>query len=76
VKTVSGIIHGKTIELSEIPDLADGSAVEIVIRPARPHRLPGEGFARTEGALADDAEWDVIMEQVQHARRHERNIQE
>jgi hypothetical protein len=76
VKTVSGIIHGKTIELNEMPELADGSAVEIVIRPARPHRLPGQGFARTEGALADDAEWDAIMDEVQQARRHERNTQE
>jgi len=68
MKTVTGIIHGKTIELTDAPNFADGAEVEIVIRPSRPKRQPGEGFLRTEGALADDTVWDGIMEEIQHAR--------
>ena len=73
MKTINGIIHGKTIELDEFTNLVDGSAVEILIRPARPKRQPGEGFRSTEGALADDLEWDRIMDEVHEARRLERS---
>lgn len=30
---------------------------------------PGSGFLRTEGALADDDQWDTIMEEIHQARR-------
>jgi hypothetical protein len=36
---------------------------------------PGEGFLRTEGALADDPEWDSIMEEIHQARKVERRPQ-
>ena len=41
----------------------------------RKQRPPGEGFLRTEGALADDPHWDSIMEEVQQARKIERRRQ-
>ena len=55
--------------------LAEGSEVETVIRPSRPQRTPGEGFVRTEGALADDQDWDGIMNEIQHLRHEERQPQ-
>jgi hypothetical protein len=72
MQTLTGVIHGKTIELDDVTNLADGAEVEIVIRPSRSTRRPGEGLLRTEGALADDAEWDVIMDEIQQSRRLER----
>ena len=74
MQTITGIIHGKTIVLHDAPNIADGAEVEIVIRPSRLKRQPGEGFLRTEGALADDSAWDGIMEEVQRSRQRERPI--
>ena len=31
-------------------------------------RKPGEGFLRTEGALADDKEWDAIIAEIYQER--------
>ena len=55
--------------------LAEGSEVENAIRSARPKRSPGEGFVRTEGALADDRDWDGIMNEIQLLRHEEREPQ-
>jgi len=33
-----------------------------------PGETPGSGFLRTEGALADDDQWDAIMEEVHLSR--------
>ena len=69
-KTIHGIVHGKNIELDERPGVAEGEEVEVTIRtisdPAiRPR---GEGFRRTEGALAGDTEWDAIMNEIYQSR--------
>jgi|SRR5580704_6007919 hypothetical protein len=52
--TFHGKVHGKLIELDQDPGLVDGQKVDITVRalesPAAPQ--PGEGFRRTEGALA------------------------
>ena len=74
---MSSVLHGKvrgrTIELDEDPGVADGQEVEIRMQVVRsPPRTPGEGFLRTEGALADDTEWDAIMEEIYNARKVER----
>jgi hypothetical protein len=75
MKTLTGVIHGKTIELMDVPNCPDGAVVEVVIRPSRSARQPGEGFLRTEGALADDTAWDEIMHDIQQARHLERQPQ-
>jgi hypothetical protein len=62
-----GVIRGRTIELLADPGLGNGQAVEVTIRPG-PGAAPGEGIARTAGALRDDAEWDAIMREIQEAR--------
>ena len=75
-KTLHGKIHGRTIELDEDPGVAEGQEVEVQVKviPKTP-RTPGEGFLRTEGALADDTEWDAIMEEIHQARKLERRPQ-
>ena len=75
MKIVTGVIHGNTIQLKDAPNIAEGTVVEIVIRPSRSKRQPGEGFLRTEGALIDDLDWDGIMEEVQQSRHLERRLE-
>jgi hypothetical protein len=75
-KTVHGKVRGKTIELDEELGVPDGQDVELQVRliPNSP-RTPGEGLLRTEGALANDTEWDAIMEEIYRARKMERRPQ-
>ncbi len=72
-KTLYGKVHGRTIELDEDPGVAEGQDVEVQMKVIpKTQRKPGEGFLRTEGALADDTEWDAIMEEIHQARKLER----
>jgi hypothetical protein len=75
-RTMHGKVHGRTIELDEDLGVADGQEVEVQVRVLpKPGRKPGEGFLRTEGALADDSEWDAIMEEIYQARKRDRRPQ-
>ncbi len=75
-KTIHGKIHGKTIELDEDLGVADGQEVEVQVKVIpKAARTAGEGFLRTEGALADDTEWDAIMAEIHQARKRERRPQ-
>jgi hypothetical protein len=76
-KTVYGIAHGKTIELYEDLGIPEGQSVEITVHAVAspPVRKEGEGFLRTEGALANDSQWDDIMQEIYVARKHERRPQ-
>ncbi|MBW3540605.1 MAG: hypothetical protein KY476_10055 [Planctomycetes bacterium] len=68
-----GIIHGNVIELEGDAGISDGEHVEVIVRRVVPQgREPGEGLLRTEGALANDPEWDTIMDEIQQSRKHER----
>jgi hypothetical protein len=72
-KAIHGKVHGKTIELDEDLGVAEGQEVEVrVTLIPNSGRLPGEGILRTEGALAEDEEWDANMDQVYVARKLER----
>jgi hypothetical protein len=72
-RTIHRRIHGKTIELDEDPGVAEGQEVEVQVRViSKANRKPGDGFLRTEGALADDTEWDGIMEEIYQARKRDR----
>jgi hypothetical protein len=71
-RVIHGTVHGKIIELDEDIGMSDGQQVEIQVRMiAPPERKPGDGLLRTEGALADDKEWDAIMEEIYQSRRQE-----
>jgi hypothetical protein len=74
-KQVQGVIHGRTIELTEDPGVEDGQQVMITIRTVSPARSWGEGILRTAGALADDPEWDEIMEEIYQDRKLNRRPQ-
>ena len=75
-KTLHGKVHGKIIELDEDLGVAEGQEVEVQVKVIlKSTRKPGEGFLRTEGALADDEEWDAIMEEIHKARKVERRPQ-
>ena len=72
-RALHGKVHGKTIELDEDLGMAEGQEVEVRVKVLRKSdRKPGDGFLRTEGALADDTEWDGIMEEIYQARKHDR----
>ena len=68
-KTLHGVIHGKTIEFADELALEDGVEVEVRVRVIRPAIGAGAGILRVAGALADDAEWDSIMDEVQRSRK-------
>ena len=71
-KTLHGKVHGKTIELDEDPGVAEGQEVEVELRVLpKTGRKPGEGFLRTEGALANDPHWDEIMEVLYQERKRD-----
>jgi hypothetical protein len=75
-KTLHGKVHGKIIELDEDLGVAEGQEVEVQVKVIlNSARKPGEGFLRTEEALADDEEWDAIMEEIHKARKLERRPQ-
>jgi hypothetical protein len=73
VRQVQGIIHGKTIELSEDPGVADGQQVEITIRTLPTPRSWGEGLRRCAGAFAADwtEEDDRILEAIHQERKRD-----
>ncbi len=74
IRSLRGIVHGRTVELNADPGVPDGEEVDVVLsRPTHPKT--GEGIRRTDGMLVDDAEWDEIMEQIYQDRKLERREQ-
>jgi len=71
-KTITGRIHGRTIELTDDPGLQDGQEVRVQVTAVPPAAPWGEGILRCAGALADDPEWDAIMDEIHRARKLER----
>lgn len=85
-RTVHGVVHGKTIELTEELGVADGEEVEVEVRTKseevrRKKKLPGPppgwrpGSTTTvAGALADlcTEEEDRLLEEIQRDRKRER----
>jgi hypothetical protein len=53
---VAALLHGKTVELEESPNFADGEAVTLYIRPSRSlsELAPGDGIRRSAGGWSDD----------------------
>jgi hypothetical protein len=68
-RTIHGKVHGKMIELDEDLGVAEGQEVEIQVKIVQSTKKWGEGILRTAGALADDTEWDAIMDQVYQERK-------
>ena len=68
---LQGKARGKTIELNEDLGLIDGEEIESQIIMKGRTRPLGEGLLRTEGALADDPEWDQIMHDIYQDRKRD-----
>jgi hypothetical protein len=70
-KPTRGVIHGKTIELSEDLGITEGQEVEVVVR-VRPRREPwDQGILRSAGAMAPfwTEEDDCILKRIEQERR-------
>jgi len=72
-RIIQGVIHGKTIELSENPGLADGQSVQVVVQAAEPARPWGDGIRKSAGALADEwtEEDDKILQEIYQDRKRD-----
>ena len=75
IKIVHGTIHGKTIELDEDLGITEAQEVEVQVKFLHTAKKWGDGILRSAGALADDPEWDEVMEEIHEARKLERRSQ-
>jgi hypothetical protein len=69
--TVLGVIHGRIVELTEDPGVADGQQVEVTIKTVASSNKWGEGLRRCAGAFAADwaDEDDQILEEIYQDRK-------
>jgi hypothetical protein len=71
-----GIVHGRTIELSQESGLPEGQAVSVIVKPVEAqaeHLPPGEGLRRAFGAWADEAaELDEFLAETRRLRQRKR----
>jgi len=74
--TVTGVLHGRTIELDQSVSIADGQRVEVVIRSVADARQPGDGIRASAGgwADADDEEFDRWLKETYEARSSNRDF--
>ncbi len=68
-KPIRGVVHGRTIDLTDDPGLMDGQEVEVVIRPATKNGTWGEGIRRSAGAWSNVPDIDNIVDEIQRLRR-------
>jgi len=65
---IEGVIHGKTIELTTDPGLADGQVVRVIVQPLQTPDQKREAILRTAGSMANNPDFDAAMAQVEGAR--------
>ena len=70
-----GTVHGRTIELTENPGLADGQSVEIQVTAIPSTAKPGDGIRRSAGGWQCYPELDAILDQIYQERKTERRPQ-
>ena len=75
IKLARGVVHGKTIELTEDLGLAESQEVEVGVEVVPAGKKLGEGILRSAGILAHDPDWDDIMEEIYQARKQARRPQ-
>jgi hypothetical protein len=71
IRTIHGVVHGKTIQLDEDLGVAEGQQVEVQVRLVTAAAHSGDGLGRCAGALADDTHWDAIMSEIHEDRRRD-----
>ena len=74
---MSGIIHGKTIELDNEPGLKEGQRVTVVVHPIASAIITGEGLKQAFGSWAEDSdELDQYLEWNREQRKLPRSEKE
>lgn len=70
---LTGIIRGRTIELSGDSGIVDGESVEVVVRAIKRSEVWGDGLRRSAGAMAEHwtEEDDRILEAIYKERHQE-----
>jgi hypothetical protein len=81
MKTLHGVIHGRTIELEREPGFPEGQEVRVhleAIVKKNESRLPlGEGIGRSAGGWAEDAEeLDKYLDWTRQQRKTSRRTNE
>jgi hypothetical protein len=73
IKTVHGIVHGRTIEIDEDLGVAEGQQVEITVKTVPNPKQWGEGLRRSAGALANEwtEEDDRILAEIHRERKRD-----
>jgi hypothetical protein len=66
-------VTGTTLTIPRPPEF-EGRQVEVEVRVVVGKESWGEGLKRCAGALADDPEWDTIMDEIHQARKRERRV--
>jgi hypothetical protein len=66
-------VSGPTLTIA-MPAEFEGKQVEVEVRVIGDVEPWGEGIKRCAGALADDREWDDIMDEIHKARKLERRV--
>lgn len=74
-KTFQGVVHGKVIELAEDLGLTEGQEVDVTVRVRDTKPEWGQGILRSAGAMADDPDFDDVMEEIHQARKQVRRPQ-
>jgi hypothetical protein len=73
IKTVQGRIRGRTIELAEDLGLQDGQEVRVQVTTVTPPSATwGEGIRRSAGCMADDPDFESVMQEIYRERKRER----
>ena len=67
---LTGVIHGKTVELDKDAGLPDGQRVSVLIQPKFQSKVPaGEGLLRAFGGWSDDPQGvDRFVDEVRRLR--------
>ena len=71
-EAIEGVIHGKTIDLTTDPGFADGQAVRVIVKPLSTPEQRRDAILRTAGSMANDADFEAAMAQVERDRRSAR----
>ncbi len=67
-KVTEGVIHGRTIELRDDSGFADGQVVRVVLQGQPRPEERDAALCRVAGSMANDPEFDAIMDQVRRDR--------
>jgi hypothetical protein len=68
---LTGVVHGRTIELTSDPGIADGQQVEVVVRAVSPAKSVGDSFRESAGAIAGDPDAQRDLDEILRLRKND-----